>query len=127
MKHALLLLLLLSSTLAQAQSLDVTLSWTDQASNEQGFRVYRRTESDANPAALLQEIPTADTETFDDTVPDGTQRWCYTVTAYNAAGESPRSNEACSKTFAELPPNAPTGLTVQKMTITQTQSVVIQP
>lgn len=120
------LVLLLSSTLAQAQSLGVTLSWTDQANNEDGFHIYRRAESDPSPA-LLQEIPTADTETFDDTVPDGTQRWCYTVTAYNTAGESDSSNEACSKTFAELPPNAPTGLTVQKMTITQSQSVVIQP
>lgn len=102
----------LAGPLSAAESLTVTLSWTDTADNEEGFRVYRRPETAPAPAPLLVDLPTVDLAQYMDTVPDSTQRYCYQVTAYNAYGESGRSNEACSQTVSELLPRAPTNVQI---------------
>jgi hypothetical protein len=64
----------------------VELAWSDQAGNEQGFRVLR----DGELAARLG--PGRVTVTIDD-IPEGS-RSCFRVVAYNEAGDAP-SEQVC--------------------------------
>jgi len=58
----------------------VSLQWTDRADNEQGYRVYRNGE-------LLIELPAGSTS-YSDQVNTAGGTFSYTVSAYNAVGES---------------------------------------
>ena len=88
----------------------VTLRWTDNTSNETGFRIQRATGNGAfaQIATALPRSGTGNTATYVDTtaVPNTTYR--YRVAAMNAAGTSAYSNIATVTT-----PNltAPTNLT----------------
>jgi hypothetical protein len=61
-------------------AINVTLSWTDVADNEDGYRIYR----DGNKVADLA----ADSTSYTETVP-GSGTYTYKIAAFNAAGESP--------------------------------------
>jgi hypothetical protein len=84
-----------------AALLAVTLTWTDNSDNEDGFIVYR-----SFPGASFTVLATmpSGVVTFDDK--DTKPLACYKVTAFNIAGESEFSNTVC----LPLPPNAPSGL-----------------
>jgi S-layer homology domain len=71
----------------------VTLSWVDNSSNELGFRVERKT----GEAGTLGQVGVvgANTTSFTDVTVDAGNLYCYFVRAYNAAGDSAPSNEAC--------------------------------
>jgi hypothetical protein len=58
----------------------VSLSWSDAAQNEDGYRIYR----DGTRVADLA----SDSTSYSETVP-GSGTYAYTVAAFNAAGESP--------------------------------------
>lgn len=58
----------------------ISLSWSDKADNEDGYRIYRDGEK-------LTDLP-AGTTSYDDIVPS-TGSYAYTVAAFNASGESP--------------------------------------
>lgn len=79
------------------------LTWVDTSNDEDGFRIERRTGTDetfvfiANQSANL----TSYTDYTDTDLALGT-RYCYRVQAFNASGESPYSNEACSTTSTLL-------------------------
>ncbi|HEV8380005.1 MAG TPA: fibronectin type III domain-containing protein [Gemmatimonadales bacterium] len=86
----------------------IQISWTDNAMNEDGFRLERSTDDGISwtTAGTSAASPYA-WGFFGDTGRTSEQRACYRVVAFNAAGESPPSNTACT-----TPPAAPTNLTV---------------
>ncbi len=93
-----------SNLKAEAQGpREISLTWQDNSDNEEGFKVLR----DGQEIATLPP----DTEQYLDTqgLQPGT-RYCYRVVAFNDAGDSEPSNEACATTLAEnRPPVADAG------------------
>ncbi len=89
----------------------LTLNWTDNAVNEDGFKVERQLGNTGAFAEVGQTGP--DVATFVDSTPDD-QVYCYQVKAFNLAGDSAPSNLACGPT-----PTAPGG-TVITITVTVT-------
>ncbi|MFA5353108.1 MAG: CARDB domain-containing protein, partial [Thermodesulfovibrionales bacterium] len=89
----------------------IVLSWTDRASNEEGFRVERKTGvcSSANAWAEIKTVA-ANKESFTDTTPAAATRYSYRVKAYNGQVSSAYSNCASAITAKNGTPNAPTGL-----------------
>ena len=92
---------------AQTTTYEHNLSWQDESDNEDGFKIERKTPS--IPGDTFGEIDqvAANTVTYKDTVTDGQQR-CYRVRAFNTAGDSAYTNEACGLSK----PNAPISLTI---------------
>lgn len=91
-------------TASAASSTSITLNWSDNSGNEVGFTVYGASLPDGKVtvgagSAIL---------TLRGLEP-GTS-YCSTVTAFNSAGESRPSNEACATT-QRLAPRAPSNLT----------------
>lgn len=80
--------------------LAITLTWTDNSNNEDGFRIYR-----ANGITGVY-APIADVgsnvTTFIDA--NGQAGHCYRVTAFNSTGESQPTNTACMLLVVPLPP-----------------------
>ena len=89
-------------------STGVSLSWTDNSWNEDGFRIYRSSDGTtwtlagtvgANAASWVTDLPV-----------------CYRVVAFNAGGEAPASNVACAipaqASAAKALPASPTSVTV---------------
>ncbi|MEW5766397.1 MAG: fibronectin type III domain-containing protein [bacterium] len=73
------------------------LNWSDNANNETGFRIERKTAGGAYiPVA---EIPAANTTTYLDTGLNPETTYTYRVRAYNGAGNSGYSNEASGTTL----------------------------
>jgi len=107
-KAAIALLLFLSLALAtSAFGASLTINWTDNSINEDGFKIERK----LGQTGAFAEVGTVATDvvTFVDPVPDG-QLYCYRVNAFNAAGSSPWSNEACGQTLTV--PLAPGTVTI---------------
>ncbi len=83
----------------------IRLTWTDNASDENGFRVERSATS-SGPWTSLLTWNYPNLTSFDDrSPPAGEQPACYRVIAFNSYGDSPASNVACTAV-----PNAPTNL-----------------
>jgi hypothetical protein len=76
----------------------VTLSWEDQSSNEQGFKIERKTGING----IFSEIATvgANVTSYTDTDMRPATIYFYRVRAYNSAGYSPYSTEVKYKTSA---------------------------
>jgi predicted phage tail protein len=74
----------------------INLSWTDNASNEQGFRIER-----SNNNVSFTQIATVGPNVT--TYPSGglqkNKTFYYRVRAYNASGNSAYTNTASAKTF----------------------------
>lgn len=79
----------------------VSLSWTDAADNEAGFRLERR--ETATPYAPITSLP-PNSSAFLDVSAQPAKSYLYRVTAINAGGESAPSNEASVTTPATPPP-----------------------
>jgi len=90
-------------TATPASLTQINLAWTDNATDETGYKVYRST--DAETYALLDTIA-ADLEAYSDTTVLQDIIYYYKVAAYNAGGES-ESNPAGAGT---LQPDETTGL-----------------
>jgi FtsP/CotA-like multicopper oxidase with cupredoxin domain/fibronectin type 3 domain-containing protein len=87
----------------------ITLSWTDNAGNETGFRVMRN-------GVQVAELA-ADATGWTDTTTSGATSYTYQVKAFNAVGESALSNPATVTTlFAP-----PTGLSATAIAPRQVQ------
>jgi uncharacterized delta-60 repeat protein len=84
----------------------VNLSWTDNSSNEDGFKIERKT----GTGGTYSEITTvgANVTAYSDTGLGVGVQYCYRARAYNGEGNSTYSNESCATTLS--PPNAPTNL-----------------
>ena len=98
-----------SSLAATAAGTDgINLTWTDNADNEDGFRIERKEGTDSYVEIAT---PGANTESYSDAGLNPSTTYTYRVVAYNADGDSPWSNEASATTDAlPNPPAAPTDL-----------------
>jgi fibronectin type 3 domain-containing protein len=94
-----------TNLIATAGNAQVSLSWT-ASSGATSYNVKRNTTSGAETTIATGVTTTSYTDT---TVTNGTT-YFYVVSAVNAAGESPNSNEASATPVCSIPA-APTGLT----------------
>jgi hypothetical protein len=76
----------------------VELGWTDNSNNEDGFKLDRKTGSGGSWAPLTTLPPNFNA--YPDTNLSFGTSYYYRVYAYNAAGPSPFSNEACGTPLA---------------------------
>ncbi len=86
---------LLSEFPWQLRAAQFTLTWTDNSTNELGFRIERST--DGVTFMGLAEVGTNVTSYVDAGLPNSTQYW-YRLYAWNAAGNSGYSNVATGTT-----------------------------
>ena len=119
-KALLIIAFLLWAVPAWGQSL--TLTWQDNSNNEDGFRVQRKL-GPTGTFADLANVGANVTTHLDTTTLAGTE-YCYRVAAFNIAGASGLTNEACATPKAV--PIDPTGLTVIQIQ-TQTTIVITPP
>jgi hypothetical protein len=101
---------------AVTSSSNVSLTWGDLATNETGYKVYRKLSTGTwtgTPVATLS----ANVATWTDTTTAGGQTYNYAVAAYNAIGEN-WSNTATVTTNSPASPVAPqiTNLTANSST-----------
>ena len=85
-----------------ASSTAIHLTWSDTSDNEDGFRVYRGTDS-MTVTTLVATLGEGITSCPDAGLAASTT-WYYKVTAYNSAGESAASNVAGATTHPPLRP-----------------------
>jgi transcriptional regulator CtsR len=85
----------------------INLSWEDNATNETGFKIERRT-----AGSSYKQIDTVrrNVTSYSDTGLSNNTTYYYRVRAYNSAGNSAYSNEASATTGTV--PSAPSNLTV---------------
>jgi subtilisin family serine protease len=89
-------------------STQINLTWRDNSSNENGFRIERRTGS--GDWARIGRVD-ANVTTFANTGLSAATTYVYRVMAVNAAGASAGSNEASATTLGgAAKPTAPSGL-----------------
>ncbi len=86
---------------ATASADQLTLTWDDNSAGTAGFKIERRLVS----AGAYSQIGTtgAGVTTHQDTVDAGTT-YCYRVRAFNSAGDSAYSNEACGSSAGPTGP-----------------------
>jgi predicted phage tail protein len=103
-------------TAITASGTRINLAWTDNSTDEQGFRVERAPDVAGAPGTFaLITSPGANVTSYGNTgLANGTRYW-YRVRAYNAAGSSAYTNVADATTLRL--PNAPTS----------TQAVAVGP
>lgn len=96
----------------------INLTWTDNATGEDGYKVERKTGSGAynQIAASVSQLQSAsDSKSYTDTsLTDGTN-YTYRVSAYNTIGNSSYSNEASATTQI----NPPAGLSSTAISTSQ--------
>jgi PKD repeat protein len=86
---------------------EITLTWQDNSDNEDGFLIERRRGSGS-----WREIDRVgrNTTRYTDSGLEPSTRYCYRLTAFNYAGKSGPSNEACATAKREnRPPTADAG------------------
>ncbi len=86
----------------------INLAWTDNSSNETGFKIERKLTSAVNFTQI--DTVAAGVTSYASTGLATTTSYTYRVRAYNAGGNSAYSNQASATTLIDPPP-APSGLT----------------
>jgi hypothetical protein len=76
-----------------AQAAQLQLTWTDNSNNEDGFNIFRKTGTSGNYTTIAS-VGVNITNYTDSTVSAGTT-YCYQMTAFNSAGQSAKTPEAC--------------------------------
>lgn len=103
---------------AASSSSQINLSWQDNASNEQGFKIERKTGAGGTWAQIATVVSNVSSYASSGLTANTT--YFYRVRAYNSNGDSSYSNEAEATTFAtETAPAAPTSLTAQAASSSQ--------
>ena len=95
-KFLIVLLLLLVPfliSISEAQAAQLRLSWTDNSNNEDGFTILRKT-APSGSYSTIASVGANVTSYTDSTVSAGTT-YCYQVAAFNSAGQSAKTPEAC--------------------------------
>jgi hypothetical protein len=100
LRRAVFVSLLLTALASQAaQAAQLQLSWTANSTDEDGFSVERKTGTTGTFAEIARTGPV--TIYTDSGLPDGTT-YCYQLRAFNTAGYSGYSNQACGTTGQTL-------------------------
>jgi hypothetical protein len=89
------------STLAYGQSEKLTLTWQDNANNEDGHKI-ERAPSVSGPFTQVFILVGANLVTWADNNLQQATDYCYRLRAYNTAGDSAYSNTGCATTPAML-------------------------
>jgi hypothetical protein len=118
---ALVAAMILSGNVANAQvvrNANFALTWQDNSDNEQGFVVYVKEGTNYTEIARVN----ADVTTYQHNTSgvEGSSV-CFAISAYNAVGESAKSNDACAS-VPSIIPDAPSNVTV-----TVTVKVTVKP
>lgn len=102
-------------TASATSASQINLSWTDNATNESGFKIERSADG-----VSFTQIATvlAGVTTYSNTGLAGTTTYYYRVRATNVAGDSGYSNAANATTLASVP-TAPSGLTATAVSANQ--------
>jgi Divergent InlB B-repeat domain len=95
-----ILALLVALTTQAAVASQLQLTWIDNSGGQAAFQVVRRVSTDTTYTVLTQQ-PAGVTAYGDGTVAAGIT-YCYRVQAYDTAGSSPYSNEACGSVSTGL-------------------------
>jgi len=107
---------------ATAGNAQVSLSW-NASSGAASYNVKRATTSGGPYTTIATDVTST---TYNDTTVVNGTTYYYVVSAVNAAGESPNSNEASATPQAPQPPAAPTNLAAnglkKKIALSWTQS-----
>jgi len=82
------------SATASASQAAIELSWHDQSTIEDGFRIYRST---AGGAWQLIDSVGANATSYADAAVQSNTQYCYRVSAFNHIGNSTYSNTACAQ------------------------------
>jgi hypothetical protein len=96
----------------------INLAWTDNANNEDGFKIERCTGAGCSNFAQIATVGVNAT-TYSDTGLAANTSYSYRVRAYNAGGDSAYSNTASATTQAITPPSAPSNLTATAVSSSQ--------
>ncbi|MCY3714372.1 MAG: fibronectin type III domain-containing protein [Gemmatimonadetes bacterium] len=88
----------------------IRLSWTDNASNESGFKIERKLSSAADSTFSQVGTASANARSYTDSGLSASTGYTYRVRAYNSAGNSSYSGTASATTKA-TPPSTPSSLT----------------
>ena len=104
----------LTATVSSETKID--LSWTDNSSNENGFRIRRRIGTNGDWIAIATVGQNVTTWSMTDAVAGTT--YYFTVTAYNDGGESTPSNQVTATTTTSLP-EVPVNLRINSRTSTR--------
>ena len=106
-----------SLSATQVSSSQVNLAWTDNATNESGFRIERA----PGGTTTFTEIETVGVgvTTYQNTGLAAATAYSYRVRAYNGAGNSAYSNVASATTPSAPVPAAPTNLTATAISSSQ--------
>ena len=97
--------LVISAYQVNAASLQV--GWIDNSENEDGFSIERKLQSNGTYAVIATVGPNVTSYT-DSSLANSTA-YCYRVNAFNSAGNSAYTNEACGTTSSTTPPPGPPG------------------
>lgn len=92
-------------TVSQTQ---INLTWTDNSTNEDGFKIEQSLNSQFGPWTQIATT-TADVVSYSDTGLTADQTYYYRVRAFNTAGNSGYSNTDYAITYSSAP-SAPSGL-----------------
>jgi len=77
----------------------INLSWTDNANNEQGFKIERCQGNSCTNFVQIAQVAVANTTSYSDTGLASNTRYRYRVRAYNSVGNSAYSNIATARTL----------------------------
>ncbi len=108
-----------SFSAAAVSSSQINLSWTDNSSNESGFKIERSTSATSG----FSQIATvgANATSYSNSGLSASTTYYYRVRAYNSAGDSGYSNTASATTQGTTitVPDAPTNLTASAVSSSQ--------
>jgi len=88
---------------------DIDLTWTDNSSNETGFKLYRGTTAGFTPTDPPLATLGASVTSYTDTTPAASTTYYYKIKAYNASGDSTYASssgittDSCAPTFVLTP------------------------
>ncbi|HEX2229581.1 MAG TPA: hypothetical protein VHM64_20800, partial [Candidatus Binatia bacterium] len=89
---------------AQVHAAQLTLSWTDNSTDETGFRIERKTGTSGTYAEIA--LVGANVVSYVDSSLANATNYCYRLRAYNSAGNSSYSNEQCATTASAPTPTS---------------------